>query len=136
MASSTCPHGCRYCKMLEAGASGPFTPAQFVEVFGVVNQPEPRDRSPELVDAENTRDGAQSQYEAANQAVADLWPFKDADQDELAEANRQRDRASKQLVQARLAAQDIARREQHERQRAEYLASLPPDPSRVAVPVD
>jgi hypothetical protein len=96
--------------------------------LGIVNEPKPRERSLELIDADSARDEAQAAFDLALAVWGKLVQTK-ADDDLVAEAKRACDKAGMVAVEARVNAQGIARREDLERLRREYVAGLP-------VPVD
>lgn len=127
--AAKCPHDCPRCKANEAGLDArPLTPAEFMLLGLVVNEPKPRERSLELIDAESARDEAQAAFDLALAVWGKLVQTK-ADDDLVAEAKRACDKAGRVAVEARANAQGIARREDLERLRREYVAGLP-------VPVD
>lgn len=62
---------CPRCRAHDAGEAGPYTPADFRRLFGVVNEPEPVELPPHLIELGVEVDAAADGYDAATRSLAE-----------------------------------------------------------------
>jgi len=131
-----CPHSCSRCAALEAGYGGRgLTPSEFLKLFAddLVEQPHrngtPAELAEAIAEAEVARDAAEEIFQRAHDEVGrlivELKGKTDAAalEDALVIATEERVEAGEELVKARVAYHELARRDDERRIREAYEAN-------------